>query len=586
MAATCLGGAPEKIPQQAVHEESKAAIDAVIANASATTIAGITISNPEIENFHTTAGVAMKSMSPSATPDPVHGFTLKGDIALFGNPDLPATLKVWQGPLPSTAGSNTVPRVQQATLTKDLRFSSLVPELAGTAFDEIAFKNVTFFYQNCEFDKTKSVGWHVDAEWAIDASCGMLYNLLRRILGVNQPTMRICGELGPSQEWTAPLACQSIALEGWFASVDAKPAPGLQLATVGVRLFGIRGMRYAPQPSTTMEYGFATFGTLHLDVPASQIPLELDYDIYEAGGVAILQARLGTVWSDAFGVKGLSVRLQVCLYLNTWWLTHAQQIYNATFIATLSFDSPWASLVLDVSASVRHKGTRIDFRGSYAPGGAFALEATVERFDVDSIRDIFDALHGTSFSVPDIDLSIESASISIVSGEGLTIVLNKVKLAGHTAASAVLSVGQHGVMIRGDLEGEIGFGDVELKRAYIQLYFPSSHNRSTHGPDAIVGGQVEISKQLVFDAAVHLYQGAAKRYEWTAVAALTPEGDSWALSKLVPEVHNTPLDLTLTHVVFVAASMDDPELGNMICSGYAFRKGKQDYPFSWSLKLM
>lgn len=58
------------------------------------------------------------------------------------------------------------------------------------------------------------------------------------------------------------------------------------------------------------------------------------------------------------------------------------------------------------------------------------------------------------------------------------------------------------------------------------------------------------------------------------MAALTPkEDDAWALSKLVPEVRGTPLDLGLTQVVFVAASQDNPEVGTTICSNYSVRNG-------------
>ena len=58
------------------------------------------------------------------------------------------------------------------------------------------------------------------------------------------------------------------------------------------------------------------------------------------------------------------------------------------------------------------------------------------------------------------------------------------------------------------------------------------------------------------------------------LAALMVNDHSLALSKVVPEIKGSPFDLALTHVVFVAASRDDPSLGNMINSGFAFRQGE------------
>ena len=58
------------------------------------------------------------------------------------------------------------------------------------------------------------------------------------------------------------------------------------------------------------------------------------------------------------------------------------------------------------------------------------------------------------------------------------------------------------------------------------------------------------------------------------LAALMVKDHSPALSKVVPKIEGSPSDLALTHAVFVAASRDDPSLGNMITSGFTFHQGK------------
>lgn len=101
-----------------------------------------------------------------------------------------------------------------------------------------------------------------------------------------------------------------------------------------------------------------------------------------------------------------------------------------------------------------------------------------------------------------------------------------------------------------------------------------------------MGGTVVFSG-LTLDVAVYLYpsidpkessnilmmreaEDTADGLQWTIVSAVD---DTLALSKIITQVHGTFLDLALKHVVFVAASCDNPDVGNMIVSGYHFHRG-------------
>lgn len=185
-------------------------------------------------------------------------------------------------------------------------------------------------------------------------------------------------------------------------------------------------------------------------------------------------------------------------------------------------------------------------------------------------------------SLPDLDITIKTASFTISSEEGLTISLTEVSIGDHTALDASLTITGHSVLVKGDLTtDDVSFGDIKLKRAYLQLLFEST----TDGfkTDAIIGGQVSFS-ELDFEASVHLYNSpdpdGENQLEWTVLAALTTDGETLALSKLVPDVAGSLLDLALNQVVFVAASKDDPSIGNMITSGYSFHEGKAKRRYS------
>lgn len=193
----------------------------------------------------------------------------------------------------------------------------------------------------------------------------------------------------------------------------------------------------------------------------------------------------------------------------------------------------------------------------------------------DTIEALFERVSKNSLSLPDVDITIGTARLSIASGKGLDIALDKVAIGDYTSVNAGLTITSHNVTLRGDLTSDvIHFGEVELKRAFLQVTLEGKGNGKN--ADVIVGGEVAFST-LTFDVAVHLYRSpdaAKKTLEWTVLAALTVGDTSLALSKIVPEVKGTALDLALTQAVFVAASRDDPSLGNMITSGYSFHQGE------------
>lgn len=247
---------------------------------------------------------------PSAIP-PGEGFVVGGDnIELFGNSSLTARFEIWEGPAPD--GIVVTPDkpaiVQRATLLQDLHLSAIIPALQGTAFDNITFRNMSILRQNYPFEATQGVGLHFTAELVIDESCGTLHDVLSTVLRVDVPVLRVRTSLGADIDWTKPLEVHSFTLEGIFAGIKLEPLSGLTLTSIGVRLFGIRTLVYDPKPRTTLEYGFAVFGSMDVKVPSSVVPLTLDYEIQEHGGQVFLAADVGE-WRDPLGAKGLTVSL-------------------------------------------------------------------------------------------------------------------------------------------------------------------------------------------------------------------------------------------------------------------------------------
>lgn len=246
------------------------------------------------------------------------------------------------------------------------------------------------------------------------------------------------------------------------------------------------------------------------------------------------------------------------------------QLSSTSFSTGFSLSSPWSSLTFDVSAFFVYKDVHASFTGSFSPGNSdFELSASVSDFNLKKVAALFEWISNEDVPLPDVEVTIGTATIVVGNTRGLQITLSKVAIDKYTALDADLEITSHKFRIKGDLTSSvIEFGDVQVKRAFLQLEFETSEKiRST---DVIVGGEVSFFS-LTFDAAVHLYKergDASKALQWTVLAALTVKDEFLALSKVVPEVKGTYLDLALRRVVFVAASKEDPSLGNMIVNGY------------------
>lgn len=238
------------------------------------------------------------------------GFVVQGEISVFGVSTLKGTFEKWIGPPPDGENiGHLVPIIEKVTLVEDLHISLIIPELEGTVFDSITFKNVVFFRQNYAFDKTKAVGWHVTADFVIDKTCGVLYDILTELLHVRDPTINLHAGLGLYQHWSEPLSLHSFTLEGVLPGFKLTLFDHLHFASLGVRLSGIRGFKRFPRPHSTLSFGFGVFGTVFLDIPSSVVPLHLDYEIGVVGKTVQLTASVvGNVWEEPLGIEGLRVR--------------------------------------------------------------------------------------------------------------------------------------------------------------------------------------------------------------------------------------------------------------------------------------
>jgi hypothetical protein len=159
-------------------------------------------------------------------------------------------------------------------------------------------------------DKGKLVGFTVEGTIVFDESYGAFHDVLANFLGFDQPALRVSCGLGGLTDWHAPLEISSFRLAGTFT--DAKPKPpceSLQLRSVGASVTGYNASVLDDEgrvkKSTSYMYGL--FGTMHMMVPGSRIPLEMDFEAELSDGQLMLAASLEGAWNHAFGISCLTV---------------------------------------------------------------------------------------------------------------------------------------------------------------------------------------------------------------------------------------------------------------------------------------
>ncbi|KAG9028556.1 hypothetical protein FRB95_006337 [Tulasnella sp. JGI-2019a] len=492
-------------------------------------------------------------------PPPYDGFVVKGDTFLFGINSLSVQVESWPGSsLPDVILGEQPVLVQRVKIKREIRLSTILPALTGSTFDSIRLENSTILHQNYVFDRTKSTGWHLDADWVIDiTSGGDIYSILSNTLGITAPFLHVHAGLGLDQNWERPLGIHSITLAGVFPNISYQPLASdwIRLASIGVRFYGVRGMEYELEPRSVLRFDFAVFGGMELKIQRS--PLTLDYELGVIGDMIHIVANLREDrWKDPLGIQGLTLS-------------------EAVFATSFKRTSPWKDLAFETSAVYNYGDTRANFSGYHKSDGSFSLTAPLQNFDMRRVNDLFKNLLGDTVSLPSIDIHIESASATI-SNKGFIVNLQNVRIAEHAAPDASLTMSPTGLLLKGKLSSDIiNYMGVQVREPRFNVAIEKTG--STKSTDVAITGRVKFG-QLDFDVAVHLYpsENANGGIAYTVLAAVEPQGKpALEIADIVPAVRGTSMNLPLGQVTFVVASQDKPSLGGMISSGYTFKQGVQ-----------
>ncbi|KAH0835774.1 hypothetical protein J3R83DRAFT_9617 [Lanmaoa asiatica] len=507
-------------------------MQAVAARKSVVTVAGVqvrdlTMHSASSDNFTSSS----KDVDDTTFPGE---FMAQGTIELFGNKDVTAEFDIWHGsPPPGVIVGSAAPSVQRAIIKGSVTLSQLIPSLNEVLHGaDLSFQNVSIYHQNYLYDSTKGLGYGLDADLVIGSSFGSLSSILSEVLVVDEPTVHIHADLGPDQSWNSPLIVNALTIEGSFVGRVCAATPGIQITSVGVRLI----LYHSSNKATTHDV--EVFGTLNLTLPGgSVLPMELDYTLKDTSGAVRLTAGLpsGAIWVNPMGAQGFVLN-------------------PVTFSSSLLLSDPWKAITLDIAANFQYQTSIVNFTGSCVPGGTCSLHANIQEFDLLSLQQLYEFLQHEPIKAPNVDVTIETADLSITSDKGFSATLTNVNIAGRGSGNAALSFSSNGSVIHAEL-GSAQFGDVTINSVYIQLDLQPA--ASTKPSDAIIYGDVRF-EALETDVTVHLYSSAPniipKCTEWTVYAELMSSDNTLALSKIEPRLKGTDFNIALKNALFIAAS--------------------------------
>ncbi|KAH9953596.1 hypothetical protein BGW80DRAFT_1468432 [Lactifluus volemus] len=247
----------------------------------------------------------------------------------------------WGGPPPPTVSvpKGVVPAYHQAEID-NLRVTSFLP-----------------------FDPTQTIGWHLEAEIIIDKRYSKVHDVLVNFCQIPNDSeslrLRACAALGTKHRWDTLPSMSSFCLEGVLDLVPKQglKASGIRLGTlsqIGIRLLAISSQELGLKARQKMDYGFGVFGTIHIVVSGSTVPLQLEFDVTEMGDLVQIKADLrGALWQNVFGSS----------------LTLSNVLFSTMFDAR----AVARSYQFDLSAVLEWESTIIELSGHYGAGGDYSL---------------------------------------------------------------------------------------------------------------------------------------------------------------------------------------------------------------------
>ncbi|KAI8652836.1 hypothetical protein NCS57_01349200 [Fusarium keratoplasticum] len=283
------------------------------------------------------------------------------------------------------------------------------------------------------------------------------------------------------------------------------------------------------------HFGFGFFGHLHVTMPRSVVPLQVDYKLRKILSVWELELCLKNEdWVNVMGIEGLALS-------------------EVMLISRLDGSDPKSSkLTFDVTAVMQLRNATMQVRGFYSKEH-MQLSVFLGNLTLQDVGEIFYELTKVHLDAFDYDVTFDAMSLTISSTE--LALCGAVTINGYTSVRGSLILSKDGIEVRGAI-GDIAFDDWDLliREVGFDVFIASKMKReSARSTKLSISGDVSFHG---IDARVALFTEKHPKLGWVWTVYGEVSGDL-STSRLVPALKgNSMLDISLNRLAIIASSRD------------------------------
>lgn len=186
---------------------------------------------------------------------------------------------------------------------EDISLGRIFPSLKGTRFDAITMKNTSMIWLGKDASAAKRAGLWFETDVEFSGLLQPAADVLSDVFGQEKPGIHLSAHLGVQNEWNDELIATGFTFRGSIEGINREFAEVVMFRNAGVMISIVP----ASVGGTETTWGF--YGTLHLKIPNSAVPLVLDYKLDPKPDTLDISMRFGKGerWLSVFGVAGLNV---------------------------------------------------------------------------------------------------------------------------------------------------------------------------------------------------------------------------------------------------------------------------------------
>ncbi|KAL2673647.1 hypothetical protein Neosp_012090 [[Neocosmospora] mangrovei] len=479
-------------------------------------------STTEKEGNLPTASAVLGQKSPLAN-SPTASVAFVGDTKLLKF--IPAKIYIYQSAATTKAlHSQPYTEIVRVTGTEKLSLGKFVPTLAGSDWDIIQLVDPKLGFVETTNGLLDERGLFFETDLVFTGALQPVSDFLRDFFKQKEPGIHFSAWLGRERAYDRIESLETLMLRGTLRDVSVKIFDILEFREIGVELLGSR-LYDTQTEKMKWHFGFGFFGHLHVTMPRSAVPLQVDYKL----------RKILSVWE-----------LELCLKNEDW-------LAEVMFIGRLDGSDPKSSkLSFDVTAVMQLRSATMQVRGVYSKEH-MELSVFLGNLTLQDVGEIFFELTKVHLDVFDYDVTFDAMSLTISSTE--LALYGAVTINGHTSVRGSLKLSKDGIEVRGAI-GDISFEDWDLliREAGFDVFIASKMKGETARST-----KVSISGDVNFhgiDARVALFTEKHPKLGWVWTVYGEVSGDL-STSRLVPELKgNSMLDISLKRLAIIASSRD------------------------------